>query len=148
MMVNEHSFRGDSGVQTSPVMAKGDLPTEQSFSQVVVNSTEEILASFKNGEESPRNSRNIERKRLKEKVDKVNKALAIKDTKDITHTNELLLAAGQVVAKRRGVKPKQRSRGSVPWWKKRVEGQVMQFRKDISKLERLKSGELNSTARG
>ena len=159
MMVNEHSVRGDSGVQTSLVMEKNDLPTEQSFTQEVVNSMEEkgcsmeevqlakeMLENFKNGEEPPTNLRNIERKRLKEKVDKVNKVLAFIETKDITHTNELLLAAGRVVAKRLGVKPKQRSRGSVPWWKKRLEGQVTQLRKDISRLERMKSVELSNTA--
>ena len=63
IMVNEHSVQGDSGVQMSPVMEKDDLPTEQSFTQEVVNSMEEkgcsmeevqlakvILESFKNGE--------------------------------------------------------------------------------------------------
>ena len=78
-------------------------------------------------------------------MDKVNKVLTFIETNDITHTNELLLAAGRVVAKRLGVKPKQ-SRGSVAWWKKRLEGQVTQLRKDISRLERMKPGELNNTA--
>ena len=86
MMVNEHTVLGDSGVRTSPVMEKGDLPTKQSFTQEVVNSmeekgcnmedvqlTKETLASFKNGEEPQPNLRNIERKQLKEKVDEVNR---------------------------------------------------------------------------
>ena len=106
-------------------MKKDDLPTEQLFTQEVVNSMEEkgcskeevqlakeILESFKNGEEPPPNLRNIERKQLKEKVDEVNKVLSLMETKDITQTTELLLAAGRVVAKRLGVKPKQRSRGA------------------------------------
>ena len=89
MMVNEHSVQGDSGVQMSPVMEKDDLPTEQSFTQEVVNSMEEkgcsmeevqlakeILESFKNGEEPPPNLRNIERKRLKEKVDDANRVIS------------------------------------------------------------------------
>ena len=76
----------------------------------------------------------------------VNQVLTLIETKDVTHTNELLLAAGQVVAKRLGVKPKQRSRESVPWCKKRFEGQVKQLRKDISRLERMTSGKLNNTA--
>ena len=73
----------------------------------------EILERFKNGEEPPPNLRNIEKKNGK--VDEVNKVLALIETKDVTHSNELLLAAGRVVAKRLGVKPKQSSRGSIPW---------------------------------
>ena len=149
MMVNEHSVQGDSGVRTSPGMEKDDLTTEQSFTQEVVNSMEEkgcsmedvqlvkeILERFKNREELPPNLTNIERKRLKDKVDEVDKVVALIETKDITHTNELLLAAGRVVAKRL----------SIPWWKKTLEGQAMQLRKDISRLERMKSGQLNNTA--
>ena len=66
------------------------------------------------------------------------------ETKDITPTNRLLLAAGQVVAKRLGVKKQQRKEKIVPWWKRRLNGQVVQLRKDISRLARIKSDELNN----
>ena len=98
-------------------MEKDDLPAEQSFTQEIVNRMEEKGCSME--EVQLANSRNIERKRLKEKVDEVNKVLAFMETKDTTHTNELLLAAGRVVAKRLGVN---QSRGA--------EGQYLGGRRD------------------
>ena len=84
----------------------------------------EILETVKKGEDPPPNLRNVERKRLKEKVKEVNKVLAFMETKDITQTNKLLLAAGQVVAKRLGVKKQQRKEKVIPWRKRRLNGQV------------------------
>ena len=66
------------------------------------------------------------------------------ETKNITQTNRLLLAAGQVVSKRLGVKKQQRKEKVVPWWKRRLNGQVAQLRKDINRLERIKADELNN----
>ena len=48
----------------------------------------------------PPNLRNIERPRLREKVDEMNKILTFIETKVRTQTNELLLAVGRVVGKR------------------------------------------------
>ena len=72
----------------------------------------------------------------------VNKVLAFMETKDITQTNRLLLAAGQIVAKRLGVKKQQRKEKVVRWWKRRLNGQVAQLREDISRLERKNSDDV------
>ena len=105
-------------------MEKGGCSIEE------IQMPREILESVKKEEDPPPNLRNVERKRLKEKVKEVNKVLAFMETKDITQTNRLLLAAGQGKV--------------VPGWKRRLNGQVAQLRKDISRLERIKSDELNN----
>ena len=83
--------------------------------------------------------RNIERRRLRRKVNEVKKILTFIETKDITQTNELLLAAGRVVAKRLGVKQRERRPKMEPWWKRKINNQIAQLRKDVSRLEKLRS---------
>ena len=95
-------------------MEKGGCSIEE------IQMPREILESVKKEEDPPPNLRNVERKRLKEKVKEVNKVLAFMETKDITQTNRLLLAAGQVVAKRLGVKKQQSKEKVVPGWKRRL----------------------------
>ena len=75
----------------------------------------EVFDSLKNESDSPPNLRNIERRWLREKVTEMNKMLTFIETKDITQTNELLLAAGRVVAKRLGVKQRERRPKIEPW---------------------------------
>ena len=57
----------------------------------------EVLHSLKYESDPLSNLRNIERRRLTEKVNEVNKILTFIETKDITQTNELILGAGRVV---------------------------------------------------
>ena len=75
----------------------------------------EVLDSLKDKSDTPPNLTNIERRRLREKFNKVNKILTFIETKDITQTNELLLGAGRVVAKRLGVKQRERRPKMEPW---------------------------------
>ena len=119
-------------------MEKGGCSIEE------IQMPREILESVKKEEDPPPNLRNVERKRLKEKAKEVNNVLAFMETKNITQSNRLLLAAGQVVSKRLGVKKQQRKEKVVPWWKRRLNGQVAQLRKDINRLERIKADELNN----
>ena len=52
------------------------------------------MESMKNESECPPNLRNIEKCRLREKIVKVNEIIHYLETKDITETNDLLLAIG------------------------------------------------------
>ena len=85
-------------------MEKGGCSIEE------IQLAKEILESMNKEEDPPPNIRNVERKRLKEKVEEVNKVLAFMETTDITQTNKPLLAAGQVVAKRFCVKNREKER--------------------------------------
>ena len=84
---------------------------------------------MKKESDPPPNLRNIERRWLREKVNEVNKILTFIETKDIIQTNELLLAAGRVVAMRLGVKQRQRRPTMEQWWKRRINNQIAQLRK-------------------
>ena len=108
-----------------------------------INLAREIMESMKNESESPPNLRNIEKCRLREKIAEVNKIILYLETKDITETNDLPLAIGRVVA-RRIVKRNVRKPKTEPWWKRRIKCQISKQRKDLSRLERLKSGELQN----
>lgn len=83
---------------------------EKGYSMEEIQLAKKIMENCKNGEEPSQNLRNMERKRLKEKVDEVNTILAFIETKNIIHINGLLLASGEVVTKRL-----ERSSASVPW---------------------------------
>ncbi|XP_068738998.1 uncharacterized protein [Montipora capricornis] len=109
-----------------------------------INLAREIMESMKNESECPPNLRNVEKCRLRGKIAKVNEIIHYLETKDITETNDLLLAIGRVVARRLGVKRNERKPKTEPWWKKRIKLQISQLRKDLSRLERLKSGELQN----
>ena len=103
-----------------------------------INVAREIMESMKNESECPPNLRNVEKCRLRGKIAKVNEIIHYLETKDITETNDLLLAIGRVVARRLGVKRNERKPKTEPWWKKRIKLQISQLRKDLSRLERLK----------
>lgn len=67
-------------------------------------------------------------------------------TKDITQTNESSQAAGSLVAKRLWVKQRAKRTKMLPWLKRRLNNQIAQLRKDVSRLERLRSDELHNIA--
>ena len=52
-----------------------------------------------------------------------------------TKTNRLLYATAIVVAEKLGVKPGKKKATKEPWWKRRLQGQVNQLRKDLGQLE-------------
>ena len=56
-------------------------------------------------------------------------------TKDISETNRLLYTTAVVVTERLGIKPGRKKATKEPWWKRRLQGQVDQLRKDLSLLE-------------
>ena len=72
----------------------------------------------------------------------VNRCLALFCPEDITEANTLLLAAAHVVRERLGEKilqPKEHQHKQ-PFWKRRVEDKIKEFRKDISHLAEILKG--------
>ena len=58
-------------------------------------------------------------------------------TKDILETNRLLYATAVVVTEIIGIKPGKKKETREPWWKKTLQGQVDQMRKELSRLEQI-----------
>ncbi|CAH3143021.1 unnamed protein product, partial [Porites lobata] len=53
-------------------------------------------------------------------------------TNDISETNRVLHATAVVVTERLGLKPGKKKATKEPWWKRRLQGQVDQLRKNLS----------------
>ena len=84
--------------------------------------------------------RNVNRKKLKEEVKKVNGVLGKVDAEEITTTNTLIYAGAVVVTERLGVKAGKRSQKREPMWKRRLESQIKGMRADLSRVEVLLRG--------
>ena len=82
----------------------------------------------------------ISKKKILVEVQKVNEVLDKIKSNDITMTNDLIYAAAVVVTERLGVKMSKRDAAKEPWWKRRLEDQIKQLRKDIARVEILKNG--------
>ena len=62
-------------------------------------------------------------------------------TNNVTQTNKLAMAAALWVAKEIGVKKGKRGKKKEPWWKRRIESDITNLRRDINRLERERQGE-------
>ena len=94
------------------------------------------------------NLRNVDRGRLKEAVRKINDLLTDVPTANLTETNKLMLAAACLAGKKVGAKKRETTSMVEPWWKRRLNGQIAQLRKDLSRLDKWKSNQLKSMAVG
>ena len=116
----------------------------QGISEEKILLIEEIIEQMKS-DEAPPNLRNVERKRLKSKVDEVNEVLKYIPTEYITATNKLLKAAGCVVARKLGIKKKTVKPTEDARWKKRIKTKINMLRKDLSRLDRWCKKELHNS---
>ena len=68
-------------------------------------------------------------------------------TKDLTDDNYLVQAAGIVISERLGKKIRGGSQKGLkdkePWWKRRIEASIKEWRKDLRKLKEVKRGHYN-----
>ena len=66
-------------------------------------------------------------------------------TRTITQTNNLINAASMYVAKELGLKQATQKQSKMPWWQRRIEGDIKKIRRDINMLQRGKRGELRKS---
>ena len=79
---------------------------------------------------------------------KVNKVIELIEGKSITQTNNLIKAAGVWVADQLGLKKYEGGKKKDPWWKRRIEEDIKQLKKDINILERVKEGQIGARKEG
>lgn len=60
---------------------------------------------------------------------------------NITETNNLIYACAAVVTERLGIWPWRKEENKEPWWKRRLQGQINEQRKDLSKLMQIRKQE-------
>ena len=70
------------------------------------------------------------------------------NTKNITQTNSLIKAASVWVADQLGPKKYEGRKKKNPWWKRRIEEDIKQLKKDINILERVKKGQIGARKEG
>ena len=70
------------------------------------------------------------------------------ETKNITQTNNLIKAEGVWVADQLGLKKYEGGKKKDPWWKRRIEEDIKQLKKDINILERVKKGQIGARKEG
>ena len=79
--------------------------------------------------------RNVPKKKLVEETAKVHKVLTKFKTHTITKTNELFCAGAVVVTNRIGVKIDKVARRKEPIWKRMLQNNIKELRKNLSRLE-------------
>ena len=79
---------------------------------------------------------------------KVNRVIELIETKNITQTNNLIKAAGVWVADQLGLKKYEGGKKKDPWWKRRIEEDIKQLKKNINILKRVKKGQIGEYKEG
>ena len=83
----------------------------------------------------------VGRKLLKVQAERVNEALKYLESKSITETNNLIVAASVWVAEQLGLKKVEHRKKYEPFWKRRIEGDIRRLRQEVNIMEReLKEG--------
>ena len=88
--------------------------------------------------------RNVPRKKLLEETAKVDKVLSKFKTHSITKTNELFYARAVVVTNRLGVKIDKVAWRKEPKWKRKLQKNIKELRKDLIQLEALKDKDISN----
>lgn len=79
----------------------------------------------------------VNQKVLKQEVETINAIIHNIKTETVTDINNLLFAGAYVVSEKLGKLRSSRGaeRKKEPWWKRRVKGNILEWRKDLSRLE-------------
>ena len=105
------------------------LITDELKALMIRNETEEYL-HFKK----------VDQRKLRDVTKKLNAMIRHIET-DVTQTTKLAMAAAHWIAKEVGVKKSKIGEKKEPWWKRRIEGDITNLRRDINRLERERPGE-------
>ena len=79
---------------------------------------------------------------------KVNRVIELIETKNIIQTNNLIKAAGVSVVDQVGLKKYEGRKKKDLWWKRRIEEDINQLKKDINILQRVKKGQIGARKEG
>ena len=80
---------------------------------------------------------------LKKKVDRVLQHVTLR-IETLKQLNNILKAVGNGVARQVGEKKKRADKKREPWWKRRIQGEIKELRKDLSRLVTMKEMKLEN----
>ena len=76
----------------------------------------------------------------------VSRILGTVSTTNLTESNDLVFAGVVIVAEKLGVKYSQsQHKDNKYWWKRRLEGQINELRKDLSRIEQMDRGAMKDS---
>ena len=100
---------------------------------------------WKSGGNNPVNLKKANQRQVEEISNMIKKVIDKIPTRTITKTNNLINAASIYVAKEVGLTQTTKKQSKMPWWQRRIEGDIKRIRKDINMLERGKRGQLRKS---
>ena len=93
--------------------------------------------------EDPINLRFLGRRKLRNLIAMVNSVIPCLRADSLSDYNNIMKTAANVVARLAGLRVRRKKKEQAePWWKKRIQLKINQLRKDLSRVEKIKSGEL------
>ena len=140
---NEHKVPVENAVEIDSQTVKdtrvqsdrgNEAPRQMSEDQLVIWKKLNEIRQRQDQDKVPA-LKGIAKRRIREEPQVVKEVAAQIQTKDISETDRLLYATAVVVTERIGIKPDKKKASREPWWKKRLQGQVDQMRKDLSRPE-------------
>ena len=147
------NVRSEINVQNNNILHESDInisiqniETLDEEERHIISRIQEILTEGR--DTSGISFKKVDYKRLNKIVESVNKAINYVETTTITQTNNLIKAASVWVADQIGLKPFKGGKKNVPWWKRRIEADIKQLRKDVNFLGRIKRNEVNDSRKG
>ena len=118
------------------VWVKTEITVEE---RLIIDKLNTLMIS--NETEEYQHFKKVDQRKLRDATQKVNAVIRHTETDDVTQTNKLTMAAALWVARVIGVKKGKRAEKKGPWWKRRIERETTNRRRDITRLEREKWGE-------
>ena len=117
---------------------------EISEEEQIIKRIREIMEECKDGDVQIPSIKEVKWNKAKKEIDLVNSIVSEMATENFTEFMRLMQAAGIVIAERLGIHrkagKKKVGKHKEPWWKRRLESSIKDWRKDLSKLEELKKG--------
>ena len=130
---------GDDSDETINIVA-ANVETLDEETQLIIAQLNKILAGGRNTDGI--SFKKVDMNTLNRTTAKVNRVIELIETKNITQTNNLIKATGVWVADQLGLKKYEGGKKNYPWWKRQIEEDIKQLKKDISILERVKKGQI------
>ena len=123
-----------------------NVETLDEETQLIIAQLNKILAGSRNTDGI--SFKKVDMNTLNRTTAKVNRVIELIETKNITQTNNLIKAAGVWVADQLGLKKYEGVKKKDPRWKRHIEEDIKQLKKDINILERVKKGKIGARKEG
>ena len=123
-----------------------NVETLDEETQLIIAQLNKILAGGRNTDGI--SFKKVDMNTLNRTTAKVNRVIELIETKNITQTNNLIKAAGVWVADQLGLKKYEGVKKKDPRWKRHIEEDIKQLKKDINILERVKKGKIGARKEG